>query len=208
MRVAEPSALDEWQVSEMLAPAPEPARPAASAPTVRLPVQDALIRELPTAEALYARGRYGDAAATLRAVLPARATAPEHLRALALLTRALANQGALDEALYTSERWIAADKLDAAAHYLHAMVLQELGERSRARGALLRAVYLQPEFPLAHFALGHHARAEARVGEAQRHFDNAARQLAGLAADEPVPESEGMTAGRLREIIVALGRDP
>ena len=42
------------------------------------------------------------------------------------------------------------------------MVLQELGERGRARAALQRAIYLQPEFTLAHFALGNCARAEAR----------------------------------------------
>jgi chemotaxis protein methyltransferase CheR len=129
------------------------------------------------------------------------------LRALGLLTRALANQGVLDEALRVSERWIAADKLDAAAHYLHAMVLQELGERRRARAALQCAVYLHPEFTLAHFALGNHARAEARVAEARRHFANAARLLEGQPADAQIPESEGLTAGRLREIIISLGTD-
>ena len=85
--------------------------------------------------------------------------------------------------------------------------LQELGERSRARAALNSAVYLRPDFTLAHFALGNHARAEARVAEARRHFDNAARLLSGLAAGDEVPESEGLTAGRLREIILSLSRD-
>ena len=70
-----------------------------------------------------------------------------------------------------------------------------------------RAVYLQPGFALAHVALGHHARAEARVAEARRHFDNASGLLASLDADELIPESEGLTAGQLREIISALDRD-
>jgi chemotaxis protein methyltransferase CheR len=121
--------------------------------------------------------------------------------------RELANQGELVDALEASERWIAADKLDAAAHYFVAMVLQELGERARARAALHRAVYLLPEFTLAHFALGNHARAEARHSEARRHFANAERLLRGRPADEPVPESDGLTAGRLREIIDALVAD-
>ena len=114
---------------------------------------------------------------------------------------------AIQRSLAASQRWIAGDKLDAAAHYLHAMVLQELGDRAGARAALQCAVYLQPEFTLAHFALGNHARAEARVAEARRHFANAAHLLHGLPADQPVPESEGLTAGRLREIITALGSD-
>lgn len=134
---------------------------------------------------------------------------PETHKVEKLRTRArqLANEGDLTAALEASERWIAADKLDAAAHYFVAMVLQELGERARARAALHRAIYLLPEFVLAHFALGNHARAEARHAEARRHFANAGRLLRGRPADEPVPESDGLTAGRLREIIDALAHD-
>lgn len=193
--------LTDLEVSVMLTPAPSPLATASPSDAIDWP------RELAAAESAYAQGEYVDTSTRLRALLPATGQPSEKLRVLALLTRALANQGVLDEALDASERWIATDKLDAAAHYLHAMVLQELGERARARAALNCAVYLQPEFTLAHFALGNHARAEARVAEARRHFDNAARLLAGLAADDPVPESEGLTAGRLREIIVALARD-
>jgi hypothetical protein len=43
--------------------------------------------------------------------------------------------------------------------------------------------------------------------DARRHFANAAHLLRSVAADEPVAESEGLTAGRLREIISALGMD-
>jgi chemotaxis protein methyltransferase CheR len=129
------------------------------------------------------------------------------VQSLGAQARALANQGALTAALEASEQWIAADKLDAAAHYLHAMVLQELGQRSRARAALHRAVYLLPGFVLAHFALGNHARAEARHADARRHFANAERLLRSLPDDHGVPEAEGLTAGRLREIISALSAD-
>jgi chemotaxis protein methyltransferase CheR len=195
-----PAPLTELEVSDMLARGPV-------APAAQRTNGPDWPRELAAAESAYAQGEYGDTSTRLRALLPVTAEPAAKLRVLALLTRALANQGVLDEALATSERWIAADRLDAAAHYLHAMVLQEMGERGRARAALIRAVYLQPEFALAHFALGNHARAEARVAEARRHFDNTARLLADFAADDPVPESEGLTAGRLREIIVALAKD-
>src|SRR5882724_1702055 len=68
------------------------------------------------------------------------------------LARTLANQGKLADALAWSERWIGADKTNSAAHYLHAMVLQETGDRVAARRSLDSAVYLQPDFVLAHFA--------------------------------------------------------
>ena len=120
------------------------------------------------------------------------------------LARALANQGKLADALAWSERWIGADKIDPAAHYLHAMVLQETGEREAARRSLDRAVYLQPDFVLAHFALGNLARADARSSAANKHFSNALHVLRGCLPDQQLPESEGMTAGRLREIIGTL----
>jgi chemotaxis protein methyltransferase CheR len=121
-----------------------------------------------------------------------------------VLARALANQGKLADALTCSERWIAADKIDPAAHYLHAMVLQEMGESDAARQSLHRAVYLQPDFALAHFALGNLARADSRGSAANKHFANALHVLRGCPPDERLPESEGMTAGRLMEIIGTL----
>ena len=154
--------------------------------------------------ALHAQGRYGTAVGALRAEFAASGTAREDARLLAVYARALANQGDLSAALDASERWIERDAHDAVAHYVNAMVLQELGERARSRGALQRAVGLRPEFTLAHFALGNCARAEARHAEAQKHFRNAARLLDERDAEEPVPESEGLSVGRLREIVTAL----
>lgn len=119
----------------------------------------------------------------------------------ARLTRCRANEGRLDEALAWSERWIVADKLDAAAHYLNAMVLQELGDREQARRSLQRAIYLKPDFALAHFALGHLA---GRGGRMNRHFENALELLRQMPAAQIVPESDGLTAGRLSEIITTL----
>lgn len=121
-----------------------------------------------------------------------------------VLARALANQGNLTDALAWTERWIAADKIDPAAHYFHAMVLQEMGESKAARHSLDRAVYLLPDFALAHFALGNLARADSRTAAANKHFANALHVLRGCPADELLPESEGMTAGRLMEIIGTL----
>jgi chemotaxis protein methyltransferase CheR len=120
----------------------------------------------------------------------------------ARLTRARANEGRLDEALAWSERWIVADKLDAAAHYLNAMVLQELGDREQARRSLQRAIYLEPHFALAHFALG--SLAEERRGLVNRHFEIALELLRQMPAEALVPESDGLTAGRLSEIIATL----
>jgi chemotaxis protein methyltransferase CheR len=124
--------------------------------------------------------------------------------AISLRTRALANQGQHADALASSKQWIASDKIDSAAHYVHAMILQEMGEREAARDSLHRAVYLEPDFALAHFALGNLARAEARTAQANKHFANALHLLRSCPPDALLPESDGMSAGRLVEIITTL----
>ncbi|MDP2138888.1 MAG: CheR family methyltransferase, partial [Candidatus Didemnitutus sp.] len=171
-------------------PRPEPSAPAQTRPT-----------PYAVAGALYEQGRYDEAADTLLASLAGHT--PES-PVFSLLARALANQGRLAEALTWCDRWIAADKLDSAAHYLRAVVLLEQGGPEEARRSLQRAVYLRHDFVLAHFALGNLARGGGKAGEAGRHFGNARQLLARLQPDDPLPESDGLTAGRLLETITAL----
>jgi chemotaxis protein methyltransferase CheR len=118
--------------------------------------------------------------------------------------RALANEGKLDEALAWCDRWITADKLDPAAHYLRAVVLVEQGEREGARASLRRAVFLDPGFVLAHFALGNLARRDERSAEAARHFANVQHLLEGCQPGELVPQGEGLSVGRLAQILRAV----
>ena len=119
----------------------------------------------------------------------------------------LANAGNLSAALACSERWIIADKCDPAAHYLQAMILQEQGQRLPARRALERALYLEPDFVLAHFALGNLARHEARERDAERHFRTTLRLLSTRAAGRG-PAALGRhdrgTAGRVRGVAACI----
>ena len=111
---------------------------------------------LVVAASLYEQGRYAAAVKTLLALCAEHTPEPE---VFSLLARALANQGKLADALAWCDRWIATDKLNSAGHYLRAVVLQERGDNEQARRSLQRAVYLCPDFVLAHFALGNLARA-------------------------------------------------
>ncbi len=150
--------------------------------------------------ALYDQGRYAEAAATLQAML---AQDPDNTEAMTLLARTLANQGKLAEALAWCEKAVAAGKLDPASHYLLAIILQERGQAADAVASLKRALYLDPDFALAHFALGNLVRQQGKHKESERHFQNALAILDRYPQDDRLPESEGITAGRLREIIRA-----
>lgn len=71
---------------------------------------------------------------------------------------ALADQGRLDEALAACERWLRADKLDAAAHCLRGIILLEQKALEPARHALERALFLDPALALGRHVLDDLAR--------------------------------------------------
>ena len=123
--------------------------------------------------------------------------------AMASSVRALANQGRLVEALTLCVKAIAADKLDHGLHYLHATILQELNHEDEAVVSLKRALYINPDFVLAHFALGNLAIRQGNIRTGKRCFENVLALLAVHQEEDILPESEGLTAGRFREIIQA-----
>jgi len=123
--------------------------------------------------------------------------------AIVLLARAYANQGRLEEALQWSAKALIADKLNAGYHYLQANILLEQGALPQAVQALKRTLYLDPDFVLGHLALGNLARQQGEAGAAARYFSTARSLLARRPREEILPESEGITVGRLIEIIAA-----
>lgn len=118
--------------------------------------------------------------------------------------RALADAGQLEDALQCCAQWIAEEKLSPSAHYLQGVILQGLGRLDEARRSLQRAVYVDPDFVIGHFALGTLARDAGRAAAAEKQFRHAERLLRRLPPDELLPESEGLTAGRLLEIIESI----
>ena len=119
--------------------------------------------------------------------------------------RICADQGKLTEALDWCEKAVAADKMNPGAYYLQAAVQQELGRFPEAEVGLKRALYLDQDFALAHFALGNLRQRQGKPGESARHFGNALHVLRAHPKEQIVPESGGIATGRLIGIIQALG---
>jgi chemotaxis protein methyltransferase CheR len=120
-----------------------------------------------------------------------------------MLSREAANSGRLNDALGYCDAAIAREKLRPAHHYLRATILTELGRLNEAEMALRGALFLDPDFVLAHFAAGTIARRLGRLTAFHRHLDRALELLTRLPPDAIVPESDGITAGRLAAIIQA-----
>jgi len=145
------------------------------------------------AAGLYAQGRYAEVVENLE-----RAQSP---RCAALAVRALANQGKLAQALSACAMAIAANRLDPGLHYLSATILQEQNREGEAIGALKIALYLDPTLAPAHFALGNLLLRQGQARAAKKSFENALALLSARRPDDVLLESEGLTAGRFRDIV-------
>jgi chemotaxis protein methyltransferase CheR len=181
--------------------APAPARPA-GAPAATVPARAApAIAEagpaMPYENALrhYEQGEHEQAVVIL---LADHAADPA---SLALLARAYADLGNLDAALLWAETALAADKCNPSLRYLLALVYEERGQYDAAITSFKQAVYLDPEYVLAHFGLGGAYRRLGKMQEAQRHFNNAANLLRKTPSAQALTDAEGITAGHLSEII-------
>jgi chemotaxis protein methyltransferase CheR len=179
-------------------PAREPKRPA--------PTEEQLepAATFARAEVLYAAADYDGAIEmlTMIAALPT-ADAPVYQ----LLARAYADKGMLAEAESWSLRAITADTLNAASRYLLALIRIEQRRPDEAMSDLRKAIYLEPDFAVAHFAMANLCRCKRKHAESARHLRNALLILQGHPANELLPESEGMTAGRLIDMITTAGAD-
>ena len=153
------------------------------------------------AKKLYDAGRYRDVRAMLAAgTYRLRDNDPQ---VAALLAQCHANLGELAEALVWCERALAAAKTDAALHFLRAGVLQELGRDEEALLALRNVLFLDPGHVLAHFTTANLQRRRNRMPVAVKHLANVRRLLAHRDANEELPQSGGLTVGRLNAILAA-----
>ncbi|MCX6652260.1 MAG: hypothetical protein NT137_02770 [Methanomassiliicoccales archaeon] len=122
---------------------------------------------------------------------------------IAHMVRELANQGRLADAQALCEKAIAINKLDPGLHYLSATILQEQNREGDAIASLRRALYIDPDFVLAHFAMGTLVMHRGDKRAAKKCFDNALAILSSYQQDDLLIDCEGITAGRFREIVIA-----
>ncbi len=131
-------------------------------------------------------------------------SAPPKSTLLTLLAQVCANQGNLEQALTWIEEAILVDKLTPDHHYLRGTILQEQNRLNEARKAFKRALFLDPDFVPAHFALGNLSRQNNEPGRANRHYQAARQALKQHPADKILPATGGLTVSELTHILQAL----
>ena len=94
-----------------------------------------------------------------------------------LLSKSYANQGHLDQALSWVEKTVTIDSVNPVYHHLHASILQELNRVEDASQALKRAVFLDANFVVAHFALGSLSRQQGSLAEVRAAFQECSQEF-------------------------------
>jgi chemotaxis protein methyltransferase CheR len=178
------------------------AKPMAAFPFALPPARRKLIEMLPVVgvriEAHKTRPR--EAVSPIQPIMPEKVLPPPDIE---LTVRALANLGKLAEAWSACEQAIAVDKLNPGLYYLDAIILQEQNQDDEAMTAFKRALYLEPNFIMAHFSMGNLLLRRGNMPAAKKSFKNVMTLLSEHGQDETLLESEGLTAGRIKQIIRA-----
>jgi chemotaxis protein methyltransferase CheR len=149
---------------------------------------------------LYQQGRYRE----VIGLLGSHPKSQRKGRLSDLLARAYANRGQFEEALIWCDKALAIEMLNPGYHYLRATILQEQEQFDEASKTLRKVLFLDPDFVLAYFALGNLSRQHGRLDEAEKYFENVRNLLASYAPDDVLPESDGITAGRLGDAVNAM----
>jgi chemotaxis protein methyltransferase CheR len=177
-------------------PAPvRPLRPVGGKQVAGPPAPPNAVEE---AFALFESGASGEAINRLEQLA---AESPRDARAPYLLAKIFASKVRFPEA----EKWIdlaiANRELAPEAHYLRGIVLQEQGRLEDALEAFRRSLFLDQTFALGHFAAAGVFARTGQTARARKSLATVAELLEGKPADMLLPEGDGLTVGRLMELV-------
>jgi chemotaxis protein methyltransferase CheR len=117
-----------------------------------------------------------------------------------VLVRSIANRGDLNAAGEACASALDHHRMSVELTHLHAVLLAEAGRYGDAAVAAKKALYLSPDYTIAHLALGDALSRTGDIPSARKAFRNAETQLQGLAPDMPVPGGDGAEAAQLLRI--------
>jgi len=153
------------------------------------------------AHKLYERGLYEDAVDNLKDY---QRTNDVDILSTSLLAMTYANMGEKSDALYWCEQAINLEKLDPRLYRLKAIILQEQGCIEESISSLKQALFLDPNFVMDHFTLANLNRQQGKKQESAKYFRNSISILQDYHQEDILPETNGITAGQLRDIITSV----
>lgn len=194
--------LEPAQNNQAISSRPLVIKPAAPAPALTPAVApSAPITEIDPVEQARELIEYGHTERAREVLLECVRQQADQVQAYTLLGQVYANLGAWKEAEQWCRRATQVNALALNAYYTLALVLQHQHKLEGAIDAMRKVIYLDRVNVLGHYGLANLYYACRQLPQAQKSLDNARRLLEARAADEMIPESGGITVGRLREAI-------
>ncbi|MEO6599857.1 MAG: CheR family methyltransferase, partial [Polyangiaceae bacterium] len=128
-----------------------------------------------------------------------------------LAVQALSNAAPITVAETECRAALGHHPMSADLHYLHALMLLDLGKGPTATSALRRAIYLDSSLAIAYFTLGSVLVGLRDVAGAERAFRNAEQCARARPKDEPVPlareiSAQGLAIAAARELALLRKR--
>ncbi|WZP00707.1 CheR family methyltransferase [Isosphaeraceae bacterium EP7] len=108
-------------------------------------------------------------------------------------------------ALTWAERAVARGPVSAKAHFLHGLILRETGDPAGAAEDFRRCLFLDPSHVLGHVALATILAGSGQVKRARAARASVLRLLEGRPRDEPLDDADGLTVGRILDLLTAGG---
>lgn len=143
------------------------------------------------------KGEYERAESVLSKIMNSNAN-PEQLL---LMARIKANLGKLNEALEYCNQSLELNKIDPVAYYIQSIIIAEKGDLELAYSSLKKSFYVDPQLVITNFMLANFANQLGRQAESKKYYSNTLDLLEKYKKEEIIPESDGMTAGRMMEIV-------
>ncbi len=130
-------------------------------------------------------------------------TPPVQITIDALLhqARIFINQGRLEDADNCLKILLRQDKVSTEGYFLSALVYDQRKDWSSARHALKNAIFLDKRLVLGHYLLATLDEREGAIASALKRYHTIKKLLGELDDRSPLPLGDGLTAGRLRELI-------
>jgi len=117
-----------------------------------------------------------------------------------ILVKSYANSGQLIEGNKIIKKIIANESVTAEMYYLYASFLNEQNEIEEAENILKKAIYLNHNHILSHFMLGDILIKKGNFQSAKKQFETVRKLLYDIDNDVIIPESDGLTAGRIKNL--------
>lgn len=146
---------------------------------------------------------YTEVVVHLSAYLAELPSLSQHLKEVILLIRTYANLGEMAQAIDWCGKAIKANKLDPTLYYLKATIEEARGEFPKAVQSLKNALFLDPEFIMAHYILGIIEKRQRNHQAAERHFKSALALIDRFSGGEVLPGTDEITIESLRGCLQA-----